>query len=159
MDSRCKVVIPSLLLVMLFLWGLHGRYANIIAQFCSSHKSIETATIDSILSDVTFHDSFILVETKKGKSGGSSGLAPRVPAAAAANADCQGNVWQSPFEWLAKYGIKGIKGHWMRAMAGTGVCPISHCDEKPFHVPTQCPLSPKLGLKLITCLLTMPSPA
>jgi hypothetical protein len=66
-------------------------------------------------------------------------------------------VWQSPFEWLAKYGLKGIKGRWARAMAGTGVCPICHRDEKPFHVPTQCPILPELGLKLIPCPPVKPS--
>ncbi len=65
--SRCKVVLPHLLLVMLFLWGLHSRYDDIVTQFRSGHKSIETATINSIVSDVTFHDGFTLVESKKGK--------------------------------------------------------------------------------------------
>jgi hypothetical protein len=156
---HCKVTLPSLLLVMLFLRGLHAHYTNIVAQFWSGHKSIELATINSILLDVSFHNSFTLVEAKKGKAGGSSNLAQRVLAAAAANADCQGNVWQSLFEWLTKYGLKGIKGRWMRAMAGTGICPVCHCDEKPFHIPTQCPLLSELGLKLITCQPVKPSTA
>jgi hypothetical protein len=154
---RCKVTLPTLLSIMLFLRGIHGHYADIVAQFQSGHKSIELTTIDSVLLDVTFHDSFTLVEAKKGKAGGSSNSAPRIPAAAATNADRQGNVWQSPFEWLAKYGLKGIKGHWTRAMAGTGICPGCHCDEKPFHVPTQCPILPELGLKLIPCPPVKPS--
>jgi hypothetical protein len=29
----CKVVIPPLLLVMLFLWALHSRYLDIVEQF------------------------------------------------------------------------------------------------------------------------------
>ncbi len=89
---RCKVALPHLLLVMLFLWGLHSRDDDIVTQFWSGHKSIETATIDSIVSDVTFHDGFTLVESKKGKLGGSSGFTPCIPAAAPANTDCQGNV-------------------------------------------------------------------
>ncbi len=31
--SRCKVTLPTLLSVMLFLRGIHGRYADIVAQF------------------------------------------------------------------------------------------------------------------------------
>jgi hypothetical protein len=158
--SRCKVVVPHLLSVMLFLWGLHSWYDDIVVtQFRSGHKSIETATIDSIVSDVTFHDGFTLVESKKGKSGGSSGFTPRSPAAASANTDRQGNVWQTPFEWLAKYQVKGIKQRWSRAMAGNGVCPVCHRDEKPLHVPTQCPLLKDLGLKLITCPASTPGKA
>jgi hypothetical protein len=158
--SQCKVVIPPLLLVMLFLQGLHRGYTtNIVEQFRSCFKSIEMATVDSIMSDVAFHDSFTLVETRKCKSAGGSAPTPGVLEAAAANADNQGNVWQLPFEWLAKYGVKGIKGRWTCAIAGTGICPICHRDEKPFHVPTQCPLLLDLGLKLITYEPAMPSPA
>ncbi len=80
--SRCKVVLPHLLSVMLFLRGLHSWYDDIVTQFRSGHKSIKMATIDSIVSDVTFHDGFTLVESKKGKSGGSSGSTPRIPVAA-----------------------------------------------------------------------------
>jgi hypothetical protein len=76
-----------------------------------------------------------------------------VPAAVAANtnSDQNGKVWQNPFEWLAKYGEKGIKGHWTRALVGTGICPICHRDEVPRHVPAQCPLLTELHLKLILC--------
>jgi hypothetical protein len=88
------------------------------------------ATIDSIVSDLTYHNGFLFINhSKKGKLGSSPG--PCVPAAALANTyvDCQGKVWKTPFEWLVQYGIKGIKGCWMRAMAGTGICPICHRDE------------------------------
>jgi hypothetical protein len=76
-----------------------------------------------------------------------------MPAAALANAnaDCQGKVWKTSFEWLAQYGMKGIKGRWTRAMAGTGICPICLCDELPCHISTQCPLLADLNLKLIPC--------
>ncbi len=157
--SQCKVIITPLLLVMLFLQGLHGCYANIVEQFRSHFKSIETATADFIMSDVAFHDSFTLVETRKCKLAGGSASTPRVPAVAAANTNCQGNVWQLLFEWLAKYGIKGIKGRWTHAMVGTGIFLICHRNEKQFHVPTQCPLLLDLGLKLITCQPATPSPA
>jgi hypothetical protein len=101
---------------------------------------------------VTYHDGFTVVDHTKKKP--ASGPGPCVPAAALANtnSDCQGKVWQTPFEWLAKYGIKGIKGRWTRAMAGTGICPICHRDKLPRHVPTQCPMLVELNLKLIVCL-------
>ncbi len=109
--SQCKVLIPPLLLVMLFLWGLHRHYADIVEQFRSCFKPIKTATVDSILSDVAFYDSFTLVETRKGKLAGGSASTLHVPMEAAANANCQGNLWQLPFEWFTKYGVKSIKGH------------------------------------------------
>ncbi len=68
-------------------------------------------------------------------------------------------MWQSPFEWLAQYGLKGIKGHWTCAIAGTGICPICHRDECPRHVPTKRPLLVELNLKLITCLPAGGKPA
>jgi hypothetical protein len=158
--ARCKVVIPSILLVMLFLRALHSWYKDIVNQFWAHFKPIETATLNLIVSYVTYHDGFqVMDHSKKGKP--RSGSGPCVPAATSAttNSDCQGNVWQSPFKWLAQYGIKGIKGHWMRTMAGMGICPICHCNELPCHVPKQCPLLVKLNLKLITCILVASSPS
>jgi hypothetical protein len=93
--SCCKVVLPHLLLVMLFLHALHVCYVDIVKQFCTRFKSIETATVDSIVSNVVFQDRFELVNSKKGKPGaGASNLNQRVPAAATANTDCQGQAWQ-----------------------------------------------------------------
>jgi hypothetical protein len=155
--SRCKVVLPHLLSVMLFLRALHIRYADIIKQFCTHFKSIETTSINSIVSDVAYQDGFKLVDSKKSKPGASP--SPCVPATAAANTACQGQVWQSPFEWLTKYGLKEIKGCWMHAMAGTGICPICHCDVQPYHVPTKCPLLTELNRKLIVCQPARPSSA
>ncbi len=76
-----------------------------------------------------------------------------MPTAAAANTNSNwnGKVWQNPFEWLAKYGEKGIKGRWTLALAGKGICPICHRNKLPCHVPAQCPLLAKLHLKLILC--------
>jgi hypothetical protein len=147
----CKVIIPSLLLVMLFLCALHGHYLSIVEQFCMRFKPIETAMINSIISNVIYNDGFQVVDhSKKGKLGS---VPPRVLAAAAANtnSDRNGKVWQNPFEWLAKYGKKGIKGHWTHALAGKGICPICHRDELPCHVPAQYPLLAELHLKLILC--------
>jgi len=136
---------------MLFLCALHSRYVAIVDQFRSRSKDIETSTIDAIVSDASFHDGFIEVNHKKSKPTYSPG--PCVPAAASAttNSDRQGKVWQTPFEWLAQYGKKGIKGRWTQALAGTGICPICHKAENPRHVPLQCPLLASLNLKLVTC--------
>jgi hypothetical protein len=158
--APCKVVILSILLVMLFLRALHGWYKEIVNQFWMHFKPIETTILDLIVSDVTYHNGFLVVDhSKEGKPGSGSG--PRAPAAASAdtNSDRQGKVWPSPFKWLAQYGIKGIKGCWMHAMAGTGICPICHCDKLPRHVPTQCPLLAELNLKLIKCHPVASSPS
>ncbi len=88
---RCKVFLPHLLSVMLFLRALHIHYADIIEQFCTHFKSIKTMSINSIVSDVAYQDGFKLVDFKKGKPG--TGPSPCVPAAAAANTDRQGRVW------------------------------------------------------------------
>jgi hypothetical protein len=53
--SQCKVAIPQILLIMLFLWALHSRYFNLLEQFCTRFKSIEHATTDSIIDDVMYH--------------------------------------------------------------------------------------------------------
>jgi hypothetical protein len=153
-------MIPSILLVMHFPCALHGWYSVIVDRFRSRFKPIKTTTLDSIVSDVSYHNVFQVVDhSNKGKSSSTPG--PRVPAAVLANINSnhQGKVWQSPFKWLAQYGVKWIKGRWTRAITGTGICPICHCDELPHHVPTKCPMLAELNLKLITCLLAGGKPA
>jgi hypothetical protein len=153
-------MILSILLVMLFPCALYGWYSVIVDQFWSCFKPIETATLDSIVSDISYHNGFQVVDhSKKGKPGSTPG--PRVPAAALANtnSNCQGRMWQSLFEWLVQYGVKGIKGHWTCAIAGTGICPLCHCDELPCHIPTKCTMLAELNLKLITCLPAGGKPA
>jgi len=149
--SRCKVMIPSFLMVVLFLRALHGRYLVIFEQYRSRFKPIETATLDSLVSDVIFHDGFTDVSHKK-KSASAPGA--RQPAAASATSgggtDQSGKKLQHPFEWLAAYSLKAIKGRWTRTIAGTGICPICHRDEKAYHIPNQCPLLAELNLKLIS---------
>ncbi len=56
--ARCKVMIPLILLVMLFLCALYGWYSVIVHQFRSCFKPIKTATLDSIVSDVSYHNGF-----------------------------------------------------------------------------------------------------
>ncbi len=58
----CKVMIPPLLLIMLFLHSLHSRYLDIVEQFRTRHKSLKTTSIEMIAADVTYHDKFILKE-------------------------------------------------------------------------------------------------
>ena len=139
--SRSKILLPPILLVMLFLRALHSRYSDILDQFRSRYKHLEAATIDSVVDDARYHDEFKLVGSDK--KGGPT------PKAAAANVDKSGKEWASPFEWLSSYSTKGIKTRWDRAIAGTGICPICHRAEKPWHVPANCPLLKDLNLKLV----------
>jgi hypothetical protein len=105
--SRCKVAIPQILMVMLFLRAIHSRYSDLLEQFCTSFKSIENAMVDSIVEDIGYHDGFTVHERKGAKPPTS---APRLPAAASANTDQKGTVWQTPFEWLSKsFSKKAIK--------------------------------------------------
>ncbi len=138
--SRCKVTIPLFLMVMLFLRALHSRYSVIFEQYRSRFKPIETATLDSLVSDVVFHGGFTEVSHKK-KPTPPPGS--RQPAAAAnTNTNQRGKVC-----------IKAHKGRWARAMSSTGICLICHRDEKPFHVPTQCPMLTEMNLKLVSTAL------
>jgi hypothetical protein len=91
--------IPQILLVMLFLQALHSHYYDLLEQYCTCFKSIEHATLDSIVDDVAYHDGFTVHERKGAKPPTS---APCVSTADSANTDQKGNVWQTPFEWLTK---------------------------------------------------------
>jgi hypothetical protein len=64
---QCKVAIPPILLVMLFLWDLNVCYSTIVDQFRYRFKSLELATNDLVVEDVTYHDSFTVVNNKKDK--------------------------------------------------------------------------------------------
>ncbi len=144
--ARCKVVIPPLLLVMLFLCALHSCYSNIIEQFQTRQKSMETTSIDMIIDDVKYHDKFIL---KKPRADKSPKPPSRVPTAAVAHTNNAGTVWSSPFDWLStSYGDKGIQNCWKKVLGGIGTCPMCHRGE-PKHAPKDCPLLKLLNLKLI----------
>jgi hypothetical protein len=143
----CKVVIPPLLLIMLFLRALHSRYLDIVEQFRIRNKSLKTTSIDMIVADVTYHDEFILKEPRCHDK--SSKTLSRIPVASAAQTDNAGTVWNSPFDWLSKrYGEKGTRTCWKKALGGSGICPICHQDT-PKHVPKDCVLLISLSLKLI----------
>jgi hypothetical protein len=70
MDTlRCKIVIPLILLVMFFLFALHGRYTDLLEQFCSRFKVLRDASINSVVEYVRCHDSFTLAGPKKSPVG------------------------------------------------------------------------------------------
>jgi hypothetical protein len=97
----------TILMVMLFLCTIHSCYSDLLNQFCTGFKSIKTTTINSIVDDIVYHIGITIHNCKGAKP---SGPAPCMPAAASANMDQNGTVWQMPFEWLSKsYIRKGIK--------------------------------------------------
>jgi hypothetical protein len=143
-------MILLILLVVLFLCALHGWYSIITNQFWSQFKSIETATLNSIISYISYHNGFQVVDhSKKGKPTSSPG--PHVPAAASANitSNCQGKVWQ----FLSSVGSIWSKRDQGPLDTGNGwYRHLPYIDELPHHVPIKCPMLAELNLKLITCL-------
>jgi hypothetical protein len=125
--SRCRIMLPQILLAMLFLRALHVRYTDLLDQFCSCFKALEDASLDSMVEDIYYHKSFTLTGPKKSPPPPGSW----VPKASVANVDKQGNKCANPFEWLSKYDEKKIKTRWTGALAGIGICPICPCAEKP----------------------------
>ncbi len=80
LDMSCsKIFLPPIFLVMLFLCALHFRYSDILDQCWSRYKTLETATIDSVVEDARYRDEFKLVGSDK--KGGPT------PKAANANVD------------------------------------------------------------------------
>ncbi len=75
----CKVVMPPLLLVLLFLRALHSCYLDIIERFGTQHKSLETRLIEMIVMNVTYHEDFILKEPCRQDK--SSKIPCQIPAA------------------------------------------------------------------------------
>ena len=63
--SCCKIMLPPILLMMLFLCALHGCHADLLDQFHSCFKVLETATIDSVVEGVRYQDSFTLAGSKR----------------------------------------------------------------------------------------------
>jgi hypothetical protein len=138
---------------MIFICALHLRYSDILDQFRSHYKDLDSAMVDSVVADVKYHDSFQLVDHNK-KAPKKGGLG-----ASAVAVDRSGKEWLTPFEWLSSFSIKIVKTRWDRALAGTGICPICHRVEKPWHVPTNCPLLKDLNLKLVAGPPPHPAPA
>jgi hypothetical protein len=142
---------------MLFLQALNVHYSTIVDQFRSCFKSLELATIDLVVEDIKYHDSFTVVDNKKDKK--NPGPAGCILAAASVNVNRWGTVWNSPFDCLVKYGHRGIKTQWTHVLTGTGICPICHCDKKPWHIPPNCPLLKELNLKLVNGPPSLAPPA
>ncbi len=113
-------------MVMFFLRLLHSCYEVLLEQFWLRYKSLEGASLNSIVADVQYPDEFKLMGPDKKVPAGKT---PKAAAAAASSAvDKQGNQWNNPYEWLASFNIKRIKKHWMGSLAGTSFCPIYHRD-------------------------------
>ncbi len=77
-------MLPPFHLVVLFLCALHSGYSAILDKFCSQYKVLKTATIDSVVNDVQYHDGFQLVSFDKKASGAP---APKADAETVANVD------------------------------------------------------------------------
>jgi len=139
---------------MIFIRTLHSRYSGILDQFRSIYKDLEAATIESVVADVRYHDGFQIVNPKKNSRPGG-------PKTSNVATDKVIKTWTNPFEWLSSFSVKTIKTRCDRAIAGTGICPICHRAEKPWHVPVpaNCPLLKDLNLKLVNGPPTAPAPA
>ncbi len=62
MDMSCsEIILPPICIVVLFLCALHSCNLDILDQFCSWYKVLESATIDSVVEDVHYRDGFQLV--------------------------------------------------------------------------------------------------
>jgi hypothetical protein len=57
----CKITIPPIPLVMFFFGALNPCYKDLLERFRSWYKSLESASLDSIVIDVRYHDEIKLV--------------------------------------------------------------------------------------------------
>ncbi len=67
---------------LLFLCALHARYTDLLDQICSCFKVLENASLNSMVKDICYHDSFTLAGPIKSPC---PPLGSRVPKASAAN--------------------------------------------------------------------------
>jgi hypothetical protein len=144
--SWSLVAIPPILQVMLFLWGMHLRYQDLLSQFVSKHKDLALATIDSIIADARFMDDFVIVKGKT-KPGAPVPSPRSTPSAAAVATNKEGKAFQIPFEWLATYDSGFVMACWCRSLRVDFYCKF--CSGKDKHHPLKCPLLGELGLKII----------
>ncbi len=77
------------------LWALHGHYTDLLKQFYSCFKVLETASLDSVVEEICYHDSYTLKNTKQS-------LGSCAPKASVMTVDKQGNKWADSFKWLLK---------------------------------------------------------
>jgi hypothetical protein len=132
-----KIILLPILLVMLLVCTLHSHYSAILDQFFSQYKVLETATINSVVNDVQYHNGFQLVGLDKKASGAR---APKAAVATAANVDQQGTVWTTPFEWLSSYGLKGyfVRGSFTTRVS-TGVLTLVIEESlTPYFLSSRC---------------------
>ncbi len=143
--SCLSVAIPPILQVMLFLWGMHSRYQDLLSQFASKHKDLSLATFDSTVADAHFMDEFVVVggKTKPGVQGPS----PCSPSAALVVTNKEGKEFCTKWEWLALYDSSGVMFRWRRFLRGNFYCVF--CNRNNKHHPLKCPLLDELGLKII----------
>ena len=130
---------------MLFLRAINPCYEGLLNQFASKQKDLSTASIDSILLDAKYMDSFIPVGPK-----GKSLLppsTPRSPAVATVITDRDGKAHRSPWEWLSTFEHGGTVARWRCSLRGNFYCSICHSTDN--HLSTKCPMLTELGLKLI----------
>jgi hypothetical protein len=142
--AQCKINIPRILLVMFFLQSLHPCSNNLLEQFCSWCKVLESVSLDSIVAGIHYHDEFNLVGSDK------KSLAQKTPCAttAATNVDKQGKQWNSLLKWLSALHVNSLKKRLNHVLVGIGICPLCHCEYDK-HVLANCPILKDLNLKLV----------
>jgi hypothetical protein len=142
--AQCKINLPPIILVMFFLWYLYPCYDNLLEQFQSWYKDLESASLDSIVADVRYHDEFKLVGSDKKSLAGKK---PRA-ATAATNVNKQGKQWNSLLEWLYMLHGNSLK-KWRKCVlaSNTRICPLGHYEDNK-HVPANHPILKDLNLKL-----------
>jgi hypothetical protein len=92
--SHCKIILPPVLMVMFFPRSLHSFYGDLLEQFCSCYKSLEGASLNSIVADEHYHDEFKLVGSNKKLPAGKG---PKAAAATTSLAvDKPGKEWCNP---------------------------------------------------------------
>ncbi len=104
--SCLLVAIPPILQVMLFLWGMHSRYQDLLSQFASKHKDISLATVDSIIADARFMDEFVVVRGKT--KPGTQGSSPCSLSVVLVLTNKEGREFRTPWEWLALYDFSAV---------------------------------------------------
>ncbi len=130
---------------MLFVWGMHSQYQDLLSQFASKHKDLSLATIDSIVANARFMEDFSVVggKTKPGIQGPS----PCSPSAASVVTNKEGKEFCTPWEWLALYDSSADTSQWRRSLQGNFYCMF--CKRNNKHHPLKCPLLCKLDHKII----------
>jgi hypothetical protein len=111
--AQCKIVFPPILMVMFLFCSLHSHHNDLLEQFWSHYKSLEGASLDSIVADVCYHDEFKFIGLDK------KAPAPKGPKAAGAatspHIDKQEKEWNNPYDLLPSFNIKSVKKGWRKS--------------------------------------------